>query len=125
MMAALPLERAQKILAREQIGAHGRNARTSSTTPSHDEPFAQDSVQLAGQQRRAVATTEITFSIPLQARAAMIQSCESAPQKACLRAIRPVRVRLCPLTDVMQHGLFAVEVVCSAITRTPTAGLGE
>ena len=31
-----PLQRAQKILAREQIGAHGRNRRTSSTTPSHE-----------------------------------------------------------------------------------------
>jgi hypothetical protein len=38
-----PFQRAQKILAREQIGAHGRNGRTSSTTLSHDELFAQDS----------------------------------------------------------------------------------
>jgi hypothetical protein len=38
-----PFQRAQKILARGQIGAHGRNARTSSTTPSHNEPFTPDS----------------------------------------------------------------------------------
>jgi hypothetical protein len=51
-----PLQRTQKILARGQIGAHGRNARTSSTTPSHDESFAQDSaLVLIGQRRAAPA----------------------------------------------------------------------
>ena len=48
-----PLQRAQKILAREQIGAHGRNGRTSSTTLSHDELFAQDSALVLIGQRQA------------------------------------------------------------------------
>jgi hypothetical protein len=48
-----PFQRAQKILAREQIGAHGRNGRTSSTTLSHDELFAQDSALVLIGQRRA------------------------------------------------------------------------
>ncbi len=46
-----PLQRAQKILARAQIDA--RNGRTSSTTLSHDELFAQDSALVLIGQRRA------------------------------------------------------------------------
>jgi hypothetical protein len=48
-----PFQRAQKILAREQVGTHGRNGRTSSTMPSHDESFVQDSAPVLIGQRRA------------------------------------------------------------------------
>ena len=63
-----PLQRAQKILAREQVGTHGRNGRTSSTTPSHNEPFTPDSAatshgsasgRAAGLRKRMVEQREI------------------------------------------------------------------
>ena len=68
MTTTSPLQRTQKILAREQIGTHGRNARTSSTTPSHNEPFTPDSAATshgsasgapAGLRKRMVEQREI------------------------------------------------------------------
>ncbi len=68
MPARSPLQRTQKILAREQIGAHGRNGRTSSTTLSHDESFVQDSAPvLTGRHwpRRPVCASAWLSSVKL------------------------------------------------------------